>query len=72
MPNQFSTSIEKDGLKNHLESTKSDHNGEGYERFIFYLTPEFKLKPAAIGRLMNVSRNTIRKWIAVHRKEQGK
>ena len=71
MPNQLSVSIEKTGLKNYLEATKDDHNGEGYDRFLFYLRPEFKLKFTTIGRLMNVSRNTIRKWAAVHGKEQG-
>jgi len=63
-------SIERMGLKSYLEGTKAQHNGEGYDRFVYYLRPELKLSPAAIGRLMNVSRNTIRKWTAIYRKEQ--
>ena len=71
MNNQPSISIEKIGLKTYLEDTKKQHNGEGYDRFIFYLNPELKLGYTTIGRLMNASRNTVRKWALVHKKEQG-
>ena len=69
MSNQPSVNIEKIGLKNYLESTKVHHNNQGYDQFIFYLRPELKLGHTAIGRLMNVTRNTIRRWVAVHDKE---
>lgn len=69
MPKQLSISIEKIGLKKYLNDTKVHHNNQGYDQFVFYLTPEVKLGHTAIGRLMNVNRNTIRRWAEVHGKE---
>lgn len=70
MPSQLSVSIEKTGLKKHLNETKAIHNNQGYDQFVFYLTPELKLGYTAIGRLMNVDRNTARKWANIYHKEQ--
>lgn len=71
MSNQPSVNIEKIGLKKYLEDTKAQHNDQGYEEFTFFLRPEVKLGHTAIGRLMNVTRNTVRRWVAVHNKEQN-
>lgn len=64
-----SVNIEKIGLKKYLEDTRVLHNNQGYEEFIFYLRPEVKLGHTAIGRLMNVTRNTVRRWVEVYKKE---
>ena len=69
MPKQLSVNIEKIGLKKYLEDTKAQHNNQGYEAFVFFLTPQVKLGHTAIGRLMNVNRNTVRRWAEVHGKE---
>lgn len=62
--------IETIGLEKYLEETKEYHNGEGYDRFIFYIRPELNIKNTVIGRLMNVNRRTVERWIEVHDKEQ--
>lgn len=62
--------IETIGLKNYLEETKEAHNGEGYDRFIFYIRPELNIKNTVIGRLMGVNRRTIERWIEVYEKEK--
>lgn len=70
MTKQLSISIEKIGLKKYLQDTKDSHNNQGYEEFIFYINPKLKIGQTAIGRLMNVHRNTIRRWVEVYEKEK--
>ena len=70
MPKQFSVNIEKIGLEKYLNDTKEEHNNQGYDVFIFLRDPELKIGPSAIGRIMNVHRNTIRRWIEIYNKEE--
>jgi len=67
---QQPTSIEKIGLKTYLDDTKHLHRDQDYDRFVFYITPALGLGNAAIGRIMNVTRKTISRWVEIHKKEQ--
>lgn len=70
MSSQQPTSIEAIGLKNYLNDTKHLHRDQDYDRFVFYITPELQLGNAAVGRIMNVTRGTIKRWVKIHKKEQ--
>lgn len=70
MSKKQSINIETIGLQSYLDSTKDRHNGEGYDRFVFYLQPKIKLGFSTIGRIMNVNRLTISRWADIYRKEQ--
>ena len=72
MSNQWSVKISELGLKKYLDETKDRHNGEGYDRFVFYMKPELRMNNAAVGRIFSVTRKTISKWKKIYLEEQGR
>lgn len=63
-------SIRSEGLRAYLDRTRADHNGQGYDELVFYL--KHRVPYSAIGRMFNIShRNTMLKWLQIHKEEQG-
>ena len=69
-----SSTIKDVGLKRHLNSTKDEHNGLGYEDFLQLVDvakhPSGKVNNNAIARAFGVDKRTVRNWLDVHEKEK--
>lgn len=57
------------GLENYLESTKSLHNGQGYDNFLFYMRLPKRPSTSSLARIFNVTDPTMHKWIDVYKLE---
>ena len=61
--------IERVGLKRHLEASKQEHNGYGYDEFV--LMRYSKVNKVNLARIFGVDRKTIDRWVEVLAKEQA-
>jgi hypothetical protein len=64
-------SIKDLGLKKYLNSTAADHDGFKYADFVKY-HDERGWGPVALARLFLVTKNTMIKWIKIHKEETSK
>lgn len=61
-------SIRELGLENYLKMTTEAHDGYDYTALIKYI--ERGWGPVALSRLFMVSKNTMLKWLVIHKEEQ--
>lgn len=61
-------SIRSLGLRTHLNATVGDHKGRGYVSFVQMLEDDASINYMA--RAFGVTKNTVQKWLKIHREEK--
>lgn len=65
--------IRKVGLKKYLNETREEHNGQGYDEFVFFTTTLVHNNGtpdrSSIAKAFGVHRKTIYKWLDIYTKE---
>lgn len=62
-------SIKAIGLEKHLDATKEEHNGFGYDAFSKMMDLEKRPAVASIAKIFGVSDNTVQKWISHYERQ---